>query len=280
MTARRLLSALLVALVAAGLFTLWVGKRMSKAAPGPAAPQMRYAASLDNLSAGQTLEQAELTLVDWPASKPLAGAFAKPQDLAGRTVLFPLSAGEPILERDLAAAGSGNGLTTRIPAGMRAISLKSDEIVGVAGFLLPGTHVDVLVTYRGMGSQGGAATTTVLQDTQIIAAGQKMQPDPEGKPSSVDVVTLLVSPTDAERVVLASSQGVVHFVLRNGADHALVTEHMAQNPYFGGMGAASTRPAEGAAVSRPKGIVAALQSLKPYTVQTLSGDKQRLETFQ
>ena len=279
MTARRLLAALLMALVGSGLFTFWVSKRMNKPAPA-GAPQLRYAAAVGNLNAGQTLDKGELTLVDWPASKPLVGGFSKPEDLAGRTVLFPLSAGEPILERDLAAAGSGSGLTTRIPAGMRAISLKSDEVVGVAGFLLPGTHVDVLVTYHGMGPQGGAATTTVLQDTQILAAGQKMQPDPEGKPSSVDVVTLLVSPVDAERVVQASSQGVVHFVLRNGADHALIAEHMAQNPSFGGMSVASPRPLENAAVSRPKSIVAALQNLKPYTVQTLSGDKQRLETFQ
>ena len=280
MTARRLLAALLIALVASGLFTLWVGKRMSKPVAAAAAPQLRYAASMDNLNAGQTLEKAELSLVDWPADKPLKGGFAKPEDLAGRTVLFPLSAGEPILERDLAAAGSGSGLTTRIPPGMRAISLKSDEVVGVAGFLLPGTHVDVLVTYHGTGPQGGVATTTVLQDTQILAAGQKMQPDPEGKPSSVDVVTLLVSPTDAERVVLASSQGVLHFVLRNGADHAQVTEHMAQLPNFGGMGAPPARPVETSAVARPRAIVAAAQSVKPYAVQTLSGGKQRTETFQ
>ena len=279
MTARRLLAALLMALVGSGLFTFWVSKRMNKPVAATT-PQLRYAASLGNLDAGHTLEKAALTLVDWPASKPLKGGFAKPEDIAGRTVLFPLSAGEPILERDLAAAGSGNGLTTRIPAGMRAISLKSDEVVGVAGFLLPGTHVDVLVTYHGMGPQGGATTTTVLQDTQILAAGQKMQPDPEGKPSSVDVVTLLVSPTDAERVVLASSQGVVHFVLRNGADHERVTEHMAQSVDFGGMGAAPARPMPGAALSRPKALVTAVQGLKPYAVQTLSGDKQRTETFQ
>ena len=238
MTARRLLAALLIALVASGLFTLWVGKRMRKPAV-VAVPQLRYAASLDNLNAGQTLEKAELNLVDWPADKPLKGGFAKPEDLAGRTVLFPLSAGEPILERDLAAAGSGSGLTTRIPPGMRAISLKSDEVVGVAGFLLPGTHVDVLVTYHGTGPQGGVATTTVLQDTQILAAGQKMQPDPEGKPSSVDVVTLLVSPDGR------GARGAGEFA---GSCCTLccamaritpsVTEHMAQLPEFGGTGAA------------------------------------------
>ena len=277
MTVRRLLAALLMALVGSGLFTLWVSKRFARPI-AKNAPQQRYVASLNELEAGQTLEKPELTLVDWPASAPLAGGFAKPEDLAGRTVLFPLSAGEPILARDLSAPGTGSGLTARIPEGMRAISLKSDEVVGVAGFLLPGTHVDVLVTYHGMGPQGGAMTTTVLQDTQILAAGQKTQPDPEGKPSTVDVVTLLVSPADAERVVLASSQGVVHFVLRNGADHARMAEHSAQMPEFGG--GAPIRQAVSAMAARPTAVVAAIQKNKGYVVQTLAGDKQRLETFQ
>ncbi len=284
MTARRLLAALMMALVASGLFTFWVSKRFAKPA-ATNAPQQHYVASLNDLEAGQTLEKPELTLVDWPASKPLAGGFAKAEDLAGRTVLFPLSAGEPILARDLSAPGTGSGLTARIPEGMRAISLKSDEVVGVAGFLLPGTHVDVLVTYHGMGgfgggsAGGGAVTSTVLQDTQILAAGQKTQPDPEGKPSTVDVVTLLVSPADAERVVLASSQGVVHFVLRNGADHARMADHAAQMPDFGGAGQ-PMRQAASAMAAKPVAVAATIGKNKGYVVQTLSGDKQKLETFQ
>src|SRR6202044_3534668 len=107
-------------------------------------------------------------------------------------VLYPLPKGEPILERQLAAAGSG--LTAKIPSGMRAISVRSDEVVGVAGFLLPGNHVDVLFTSHSDKSPE-PRTATVLQDVVVVAAGQQIRPDPEGKPTSVNnVVTLLLTP--------------------------------------------------------------------------------------
>ena len=107
-----------------------------------------YVAASEPLEAGELLKPASLQLVEWPASSPLTGGFTKIDDVAGRVVLYPLPKGEPILERQLAAAGSGAGLTANIPSGMRAISVRSDEVVGVAGFLLPGTHVDVLMTYH------------------------------------------------------------------------------------------------------------------------------------
>src|SRR6185437_14213573 len=126
----------------------------------------------------------------------------------GRSLLYPMDKGQLITDKVLSASGSGLGLAGMIPDGMRAISLRSDEVVGVAGFLLPGTHVDVLVT---MHPPGGAdpVTNTVLQDVQVLASGQKIEPDPEGKPVNTTVVTLLVKPDDAERVDLASTQGIV-----------------------------------------------------------------------
>jgi len=117
----------------------------------------------------------------------------------------------------LSSPGSGIGITAKIPNGMRLIALHTDEVIGVAGFLLPGTHVDVLVTLRTTNSPD-PLTFTVLQDAEVLSAGQKTEPDPEGKATITTVVTLLVKPEDAERIVLASSEGTVHFVLRNGAD--------------------------------------------------------------
>jgi pilus assembly protein CpaB len=131
--------------------------------------------------------------------------------------MYPLEQGQPILERDLADPGTGGGLASRIPTGMRALALRSDDVVGVAGFLAPGSRVDVLVTYRAENSPE-PMTATVLQDAEVLAAGQRMEPDPSGKPASATVVTLLVNPLEAERAVLASTQGTVHFVLRNGLD--------------------------------------------------------------
>jgi pilus assembly protein CpaB len=271
MTARRLLAALLMALVGSGLFTFWISKKFSK--PVAAAPvKQQYVASIHALDAGETLQRSNLTLVDWDANGKLEGAFVKPEDIVGRTVLYPLAAGAPILDRQLSAAGAGLGLSIKIPDGMRAISLKTDQVVGVAGFLLPGTHVDVLVTYR-TPTAPDPVTATVLQDAQIIAAGQKMQPDPEGKPTTVDVVTLLVMPNDAERVVLASAQGSVHFVLRNGSDHAHVDDSPANLAELGGV----VKPAVHV---KARKVDAPPQVSKIYTVQTVAGNKQTTESFQ
>jgi pilus assembly protein CpaB len=232
----------------------------------------KYVAAAQTMTAGEILHPASLRMVDWPSDLPLTGTFTSPDQVEGRVLLYPISSGEPILDQQLSAAGSGPGLSPKIPDGMRAISLKSDEVVGVAGFLLPGTHVDVLVTYH-IAPSPDPLTATVLQDVQILTAGQKMQPDPDGKPNTVDVVTLLVTPDDAEKVVLASSEGTVHFVLRNGSDHAHTDDNPANLSDFGPIEkphapvvAQATRPP---APSRPV-----------YTVETIRGDKQSVETFQ
>jgi pilus assembly protein CpaB len=271
MNARRLLLALLLAVVGAGLFTFWMNQSMSKSTP--VTPKQQYVAALHPLEPGETLQKNNLTLVDWPASSKLDGGFQKPDDLVGRAVLYPLAAGEPILDRQLAAAGAGVGLSTKIPDGMRAISLKTDQVVGVAGFLLPGTHVDVLVTFR-TPEQPDPVTSTVIQDAQVIAAGQKMQPDPEGKPTTVDVVTLLVKPNDAERVTLASAQGTVHFVLRNGSDHEQLADKPAELTQLGGVPKPVAVHAQARKVDVPAPVT------KTYTVHTVAGDKQTTEIFQ
>ena len=202
---RRLTSAFIIALVIAGVFTYWLSQRFQKAHTAPPPAKSQYVAAAVNLDAGQTIKAENLRLVDWPATMPLTGAFTAPQPLVGRVVMYPLAAGEPILDRQLANAGSSSGLTVKIPGGMRAISLRSDEVVGVAGFLLPGTHVDVLVTIRPPNAD--PVTNTVLQNVQVLASGQKIEPDPEGKPVTATVVTLLVSPEQAEKVDLATTQG-------------------------------------------------------------------------
>ena len=156
---------------------------------------------------------------------------------------------------------------------MRAISLKSDDIVGVAGFLLPGTFVDVLVTYHTV-ANSEPITATILQNVQVLAAGQKFQPDPEGKAASVDVVTLLVKPEDAEKVVLANSQGIVHFVLRNGTDKTSSKQTAIQLSQL--EGGAPPRPVAPTAPSRP---VRSIPVSSSYSVETVTGSKQTVESF-
>ncbi len=178
---------------------------------------LTYVGPSRSLEVGEVLKSTDLIPVAWPKSVPLSNNFANASDLVGRTVLVPLEKGQPIVVRDVSSVGAGAGLAARIPNGMRAIALRSDEVMGVGGFLNPGSHVDVLVTYR-PGTTDQFMTATALQDAQVLAAGQKAEPDPAGKPQSVTVVTLLLTPDDAERAVLASSQGSIHFVLRNSSD--------------------------------------------------------------
>ncbi len=173
-------------------------------------------ASTRPLDAGELLKPESVTTTQWPASRPIADAFLKTGDVVGRMALYPLAEGEPILARDLSVAGGG-GLAAKIPDGMRAIALRSDEVAGVAGFLMPGSRVDVLATYRAAQS-AEPVTVTALQDAAVLAIGQRAQPDPDGKPATVTVVTLLLSPAESEKAVLASTQGTIHFVLRNATD--------------------------------------------------------------
>ncbi len=270
MIARRLILALFVALLLSGGFTYWLSRKVARP-HAQASVQRQYVTAATNLNPGEAIKPASLKLVSWPGAAPLEGAFTEPEDVAGRIMLFPLAAGEPILERQLASAGAGTGLATRVTEGMRAISLKSDEVVGVAGFLLPGTHVDVLVTYPSPNSQE-PVTATVLQNVEVLAAGQKIQPDPEGKAVTVDVVTLLVTPRDAEKAVMATAHGSVHFDLRNGGDQQQVSDSPLQLSQLEGIAAKSLTAAT------PRKVSLRVQP-KSYTVETIAGGKQREDTF-
>jgi len=268
MKTKRLVTALLIALLISGLFTFWLSTRVSRAARVISPQKQLYVAAGQALDAGEPLKPEKLELIEWHASTPLSGGFSKAGDLTGRVLLYPLAKGEPIIERQLAAAGAGTGLTANIPSGMRAISVRSDEVVGVAGFLLPGTHVDVLMTYHASDSPD-SRTATVLQDVVVLAAGQQIHPDPNDKPVSVNVVTLLLKPEDAEKIVLATALGSIHFVLRNGADQEQVN-----NPSIG-IGEVTGAPA----LSPAAAMKAPEPNVRRYKVETFLGDKQVVNSF-
>jgi pilus assembly protein CpaB len=238
--------------------------------PAVQVPEQKYAAPSRSLQAGEILKASSLELVAWPAAIPLQGAFARTEDVLGREVLYPMDKGQPILDKYLSVPGSGVGLAGKIPEGMRAIALRSDEVVGVAGFLLPGSRLDVLVTYRSDKSPE-PCTSTVLQNAEVLAAGHQVQPDPEGKPATVTVVTLLLRPEEAERAVLASTQGSIHFVLRNGSD----TERTQTTPIS--LSQLSGTPATGLA---DHAVVAARHSSRRvFQVQTILGEQRSTDTF-
>ena len=270
MNPRRLLVALLAALLLSGAVTYFLTRRINlKNARSPAQTIQKYVAALRPLPAGEVLKPENLTLVEWPAKVPLEGAFTKIEDASGRALVYPVAARQPVLEGYLAAVGSGIGLTAKIPDGMRAASVRSDEVIGVAGFLFPGSHVDVLVTFRNdaIASNG---TQIVLQDAEVLTVGQKIEPDPGGKAENVSVVTLLLKPSDAQKLVLASTQGTIHFVLRNGGDRGQV----AAVPVLVGEISSAARAPDTASAGH---VHAAAKP--PYEVEIIRGDKRATMKF-
>jgi pilus assembly protein CpaB len=273
MDIRRLSLALFIALVlSAGATYLLYSRIKEQRSAAPAT--IRVVAAVNQLAAGTPLAAENLKVVDWPASMPLTDAFSRPEQVIGRSLVYPVSPNQPVVEGDLAAPGSGLGLSVKIPDGMRAISIRSNDVVGVAGFLYPGSHVDVLLTYR-PDNAPAPLTQTILQDVSVLTAGQTLEPDPKGKPQTVNVVTLLLSPRDAQKLVLATQQGSVQFVLRNGADQ----NKPDSKPVLASQLIADVTPPE------PKPHVAVATPKAPshppefYSVETIAGDKTTVTKF-
>jgi pilus assembly protein CpaB len=268
MNFRRLAVALIAALLLSGAVTFFLSRKLGGHNASHSSIQHLVAPSR-SLQAGEVLKPEDLVLVEWPATMPLPGSYSKISDLAGRAVVYPVAASQPILETYLAASGSGIGLTVKIPEGMRATSVKSDEVVGVAGFLFPGSHVDVLVTFRS-DRFPTPATQIVLQDVEVLTIGQKAEADPQGKPENVNVVTLLLTPEDSQKLVLASTQGTIQFVLRNGADHTRVKAMPVQIAQLSGNDPLPAPPVT------PR---VRLPITPPDVVETILGDKRTTKSF-
>ena len=145
------------------------------------------------------------------------GGYARVEDVVGRPVISSIEPDEPVVDSRLAARGSGFGVAPMIPTGMRAASVRVNDVAGVAGFVLPGMRVDVLVTGKPPGADD-TFTATVLQNVTVLSAGQTVQTDGKSQSMSVTVVTLLVDPLQAESLTLAANEGHIQLVLRNSSD--------------------------------------------------------------
>ena len=220
---RRLGLALFMALVISLVITFFLYSRIKRQFALNTQPIKIVAASRP-LEPGKAIALEDVTLADWPANVPLSGAVNKPENVLGRIVLYPVAAQEPIREQLLAAAGATVGLTAKIPDGMRAVAIQTNEVNNVSGFLFPGCHVDALVTFRPENGRE-SLTATVLQNVEVLSTGEKLEPDPSGKPQNVKQVTVLLTPDDAQKLVLAANQGTVQFVLRNGSDQVQAQQH-------------------------------------------------------
>lgn len=221
MNQSRLLLTFTLALVVALAASYLVYRELSTATSAEARGAPVVSAARD-LEIGARLTETDLTVTRWPTGTTPAGAMTEVEQVVGRALVYPVFQGELVLSSKLAPEGTGAGLATVISEGMRAVSIRVDEVVAVAGFVVAGTRVDVLLTgVPGQGPRTDALTQTILEDVQVLAAGQQIQPDAEGKPQRVNVVTLLCTPEDAARVVLAAAEGRIQLVLRNPADRTV-----------------------------------------------------------
>jgi len=169
------------------------------------------------LPMGAVIDRESVKLGKLPESLFPAGAFSHLEDVLDRPVISPIQPEEPLVEARLATRGSGQGLGPLIPPGMRAIAVRVNDVVGVAGFILPGMRVDVLVTGRPL-NQNDTVTRTVLQNIAVLSAGQTIQTDNRSQTIAAPVVTLLVTPQEAEALTLANTEGHIQLVLRNSTD--------------------------------------------------------------
>jgi len=231
------------------------------------------------LAVGTLVTKDDLKLTAWPAASPVPGSFTEIDKVVNRGVIVPVSENEPLTESKLAPIGSGAGLTPTITEGMRAISVKVNEVVGVAGFVIPGTRVDVLATVRR--PDGGSQSRTVLSNVQVLTAGTRYDQEratKEGKPIPTSVVTLLLTPDDAEKMTLAAEEGRIMLALRNPLDTAPTKTEGARLSAL--LGEASPVPVKKMVEGRTivKAVPAPQPSAPPrYTVETIRAAKRSEE---
>jgi pilus assembly protein CpaB len=257
-----------------------------------AAPTVQIAVAIKDLEVGSILKEGDIQMGDWAGAVPV-GATNKLEDLKGRGVTTPIYAKEPIIESRLAPRGAGGGLATLIPHGMRAFTVPVNEVVGVAGFVTAGSHVDLLIQGNSPGGNGalGTLSKTLIQNLEVLSAGQDFRKDPEGKPVPVPVVNVLVTPEQAEVLSLASSQTSIRMTLRNPLDHDIAkTPGTAMKFVWGGTGNLKTAPGGDdppaprprVAPKEPKETVAQAPPKKepPFVMEILSGASRSETKFE
>jgi pilus assembly protein CpaB len=251
-------------------------------AQATAVPTIAVVVAAADLPLGTALEAGDMRVVQFPQGQTPEGVFSTPDEIVGRGVISPLVKNEPIIPAKLASKEAGAGLPPIIPEGQRAVSVRVDDVIGVAGYVLPGTRVDVLTTVSPTNEQTDTTTKVILSNVQVLAAGTRIDQDQENKPVQVTVVTLVVAPEQAERLALASTEGKIQLALRNPLDQG--------NPETPGIKKASlVGPVRTPAVARqaPKRASKAGQAVtmtapapEPMpTVEMIRGDKRAQEVI-
>ena len=245
MNRNRLLLVGIVALALSGIVMYWAYRRM---AGGPTNTQLIVVAA-KRLAPGTKLTAQDVTTVRWPISINLKGSVQDVKSIEGRGVIVEMLQNDPVLEEKLTQPGGLAGLTVQIPEGMRAVSVKVDNVIGVAGWVLPGTFVDVIST--GVPTQNGYVTSkVVVENVRVLSADDSMQME-KGKENEAiakvsRAVTLLVKPDQAAKIALAQTDGHIQLALRNPSDEGLKDPPPIDKPelYLGPKAAAIVRARE------------------------------------
>lgn len=249
-----------------------------------AAPTQPVVVAGADLQLGAALRAEDLRVVAFPKGTAPEGTFTDPGQIVGRGLIVPVVRNEPILGAKLASKEAGSGLPPVIPEGMRAVSVRVDEVIGVAGYVLPGTRVDVLATANPTDQRADMTTKVILSNVQVLTAGTRMEQDQENtKPVQVTVVTLLVYPEQAERLALASTEGKIQLALRNPLDQgAPETSGIKTAGLLGPMKAPVVRQLASSA-GRPRAAQPVTQTVpapSPLpTVEMIRGDKRATEVI-
>ena len=236
------------------------------------------------LPLGVRLTERNLRLAPWSRAVSLKGSFTDPKEIVGRGVIVPMISNEPVLESKLAPREAGAGLTPAIPDGMRAVGVKVNDVIGVAGFALPGTRVDVILT----GTNNKVETSKViLENIQVLAADQNVEQDANGEPQKVQVITLLVTPEDAQKVALASVDGHIRLALRNPLDLASTNPSAVRKPSLYGSPSSVSSSWKGRAPRRAKPVETKVAKVTPVVpkprilaVELIQGTERETHTFE
>jgi pilus assembly protein CpaB len=230
----------------------------------------------DPLPVGTLLTEQHLQLVAWPAAAPVQGGMTKIEDATGRGLISSVVANEPITEAKLAPREAGAGLPPRIPPGMRAMSVRVNDVIAVAGYILPSTRVDVLVTMR---SNQESMTRVVVSNVQVLTAGTMTDEERarSGEAVQSTVVTLLVTPQDAERIALAQTDGQIMLALRNPLDQEPTQTNGIR--VSGLMASPNAPPVRQVVQGRPRMVTPPPPPPPPapYTVEAIRGAKRSEE---
>lgn len=278
MARMRIFIVLALALVAGGTFAYGTYQFMQKTPAGQqqtagvqTRPVMVAAADLD---LGAELRREDIRAIQWPADALPPGHFENQDELVGRGLIMPITQNEIFLPAKLASKGAGAGLPPIIQPGFRALSVRVNDVVGVAGYVLPGTRVDVVATVNPTQRPEDVTSKVILTNVQVLASGTKIERDDKNnKPMAVSVVTLLVSPDEAERLTLASTEGKIQLALRNPVDKT--SPNTAGIKPMGLMAGRFVRPATRTASAAPAPVFVA--PAPAATVEIIRGDKRAQE---